>query len=347
MLGHVAVVDDEEGIRDVLKVFLEEEGYQVSTATNTAELLTIAREHSVDAFIVDIEIRGEDGTDLCRRIRAIEAHVRTPILCITGNDSPDILLRAFNAGADDFLQKPMNMVSLLARLRSLLQKTDYFGKLERARLMMKRYLSPRVALLAEEYSETGKVPAPEERLVAICFTDIRGFTALSESMDPVKLFASLSAHLRDEIETVYRFGGYVDKFNGDGLMAVFDGPEMVQKCCLCALAIMEETTLSSPSNPSAGDKFPIGIGIHTGRVVIGNIGSEKHLDHSAVGTNVNLAARLCGYAQPEAVIVSDAVRQIMENEPGLEFLDPREVQVRGVTNLVKIYRLVSGKARVQ
>src|SRR5437870_3306560 len=122
MAGHVAIVDDEEGIRDVLKVFLEDEGYKVSTATNPKELLTLAREHSIDAFIVDIEIRGEDGTDLCQKIRAIEAHERTPILCITGNDSPDILLKAFNAGADDFLQKPMNMVSLMARLKMQLQK---------------------------------------------------------------------------------------------------------------------------------------------------------------------------------------------------------------------------------
>jgi len=343
MAAWVAVVDDEEGIRDILKVFLEDEGYKVSTAANTTDLLTLAREESIDAFIVDIEIRGEDGTELCRNIRAIPKHVRTPILCITGNDNPEILLRAFNAGADDFLQKPMNMVSLLTRLRIQLQKTDYFNKLERARLMMQRYLSPRVAMLAEEYSETGKVPVPEERQVAILFTDIRGFTALSESMDPVRLFASLSAHLRGQIESVYEFGGYVDKFNGDGLMAVFDGDDMVEKCCLCALSIMEDITRSNPSSPSLGEKFPIGIGIHTGRVVIGNIGSETHLDHSAIGTNVNLAARLCGYAQPETIIVSDAVRGAMVERSGLDFLDPREVQVRGVSNLVKIYRLVRAK----
>ena len=337
MPGYVAIVDDEEGIRDVLRVFLEDEGYKVSTATNCAELLTLAREEAIDAFIVDIEIRGEDGTELCRNIRAIDEHVRTPILCITGNDSPDILLRAFNAGADDFLQKPMNMVSLLTRLRTHLQKTDYFKKLERARLMMKRYLSPRVATLAEEYSETGKVPNPEERQVAILFTDIRGFTALSESLDPVQLFASLSENLREQIETVYEFGGYVDKFNGDGLMAVFDAEDMVEKCCLCALRTMERTTRSISSS---GETFPIGMGIHTGRVVIGNIGSETHLDHSAIGTNVNLAARLCGYAQPETIIVSDAVREIMNGKAGLEFIDPREVQMRGVSSLVKIYRLV-------
>jgi adenylate cyclase len=123
-------------------------------------------------------------------------------------------------------------------------------------------------------------------------------------------------------------------------MAVFDGPDMVEKCCLCALNIMEETTRS---NPATGEKFPIGIGIHTGRVVIGNIGSETHLDHSAIGTNVNLAARLCGYALPETIIVSDAVREVMHKKAELKFVDPREVHIRGVSNLVKIYRLMSAQ----
>lgn len=343
MAGYVAIVDDEEGIREILKSFLEREGYQVLTAATTTALLDIARDNPVIAFILDIEIRGENGIDLCRTVRGLEGHARTPILCITGNDYPEVLLKAFNAGADDFIGKPMNLVSLLARLKVQLQRNEYFEKLERARRMMKRYLSPRVALLAEEYSETGKVPPPEERVVSICFTDIRGFTALSESMDPVQLFASLSGHLGRQIETVYRFGGYVDKFNGDGLMAVFDGPEMVEQCCRCALAIMEQTT---QSHPSSGEKFPIGIGIHTGRVVIGNIGSPEHLDHSVVGTNVNLAARLCGYAQPETIIVSDTVKEALPDNAALEFLDPREVQIRGVSEPVKIYRL-AGKARVQ
>ena len=337
MAGFVAVVDDEEGIRELLQTFLRREGYPVLTAPNSATLLDLARENPIDAFIVDIAIRGENGIDLCHRIRALEGHARTPILCITGNDSPEVLLNAFSAGADDFIVKPMNLVSLLARLKVQLQKTDYFAKLERARQMMKRYLSPRVAHLAEEYSETGKVPPPEERVVSICFTDIRGFTALSETMDPVQLFGSLSEHLSQQIDMVYRFGGYVDKFNGDGLMAVFDGPDMVEQCCSCALAIMKET----PRSPSAaGEKFPIGIGIHTGRVVIGNIGSPEHLDHSVVGTNVNLAARLCGYAQPETIIVSDTVREVLTDNLHLDFVEPREVQIRGVSNLVKIYRLV-------
>ena len=190
-------------------------------------------------------------------------------------------------------------------LKSQLQKTDYYQKLERARQMLRRYLSPRVADIAEEYSETGNIPPPAERQVAICFTDIRGFTALSETLDPGQLFASLSGHLRRQVELVYRHGGYVDKFNGDGIMAVFDGPGMVEKCCRCAVAIMEEASGRNPDE----DKLPIGVGIHTGRVMVGNIGSPEHFDYSIIGATVNLAARLCGYAQPETIIVSSAVRE--------------------------------------
>jgi class 3 adenylate cyclase len=336
----IGVVDDDQTIRDLLTTFLKDEHYNVITAANCSDALALACEHRFDAFLMDIEINGDSGIELCRKIRSLEAHEHTPIICITGRqDYPDILLRAFDAGADDFIGKPINLVSLLARLKSQLQKTDYFQKLERAKQMLRRYLSPRVADIAEAYSETGSVPTPEERQVAICFTDIRGFTAMSESMDPSRLFASLSGHLRRQVELVYKYDGYVDKFNGDGIMAIFDGPDMVENCCRCALGIMAEACGHNPEE----DALPIGIGIHTGRVMMGNIGSSEHLDYSIIGASVNLAARLCGYAQPETIIVSSAVRDAVGTSEDLLFLEPREVHVRGVSGAVQIFRL--GKAR--
>jgi class 3 adenylate cyclase len=286
---------------------------------------------------VDVQAPGQDGVGLCRRIRELEIHKFTPILCITSIEHLETIHRALNAGADDFIPKPVNLPVLHARVKIQIQKRGHFGKLERTRQMLQRYLSPRVATIAEEYSETGMMPPPIERQVAMCMTDIRGFTALSETMDPVKLFSLLSSHLRDQIELVYHHGGYVDKFNGDGLLAVFDGEAMVEKCCVCALDIMDLTTAKSGGK----GKFPIGIGIHTGRVVIGNIGSLEHLDYSVVGMSVNLAARLCGYAQPETIIVSDAVREAIEGVDRLQCIERRDVQVRGVTGPVTIYRLAS------
>ena len=339
----IGIIADDPSIRELLTSFLEAEDHRVITATTCNNALAIAREHRIDAFLMDIEIDGDRGIELCRSIRAIDAHQHTPIICITGQDYPDILLSAFDAGADDFIGKPINLVSLLARLKSQLQKNDYYHKLERARQMLRRYLSPRVADLAEEYSEDGNIPAPEERQVAIFFTDIRGFTALSESMDSGRLFASLSGHLSRQVELVYKHGGYVDKFNGDGIMAVFDGDGMVEKCCRCALAIMEEASGRNPDD----DVLPTGIGIHAGNVMIGNIGSPEHLDYSIIGPTVNLAARLCGFAQPDTIIVSNAVREAARSSHDLSFLDQREVHIRGVSEKVQIFRLVVEKARAQ
>jgi len=120
-------------------------------------------------------------------------------------------------------------------------------------------------------------------------------------------------------------------------MAVFDGDDMVVNSCRCALGILKDAS----SSTSGGEKFPIGIGIHVGRVMMGNIGSQDHLDYSVIGPAVNLAARLCGHAQPETIIVSSSVRDAVKDQQGLRFLDPREVDIRGARDTVQIFRLVA------
>ena len=339
----IGVVNDDLSIDDVLKDFLEGEGNNVVMTRHCADALSLARKEHFDAFLIDLEADGGCGIDLCRSIRALEAHKRTPIICFTDHDNPGALTNAFNAGADDFITKPINLVSLLARLRLQFQKTDYFQKLERARQMLRRYLSPRVANMAEEFSETGKVPPPEERMVAICFTDIRGFTALSETMNPGQLFDAVSGYLKLQVECVYRYGGYIDKFNGDGIMAVFDGDDMVIKSCFCALSILRDASRATPGE----ERFPIGIGIHVGRVMMGNIGSPDHLEYSVIGPAVNLAARLCGHAKPETIIVSSSVRDAVNSTNGLLFIERQQVSIRGMSEPVEIFRLASENARAQ
>jgi adenylate cyclase len=338
----IGIIDDDPSVQDVLKAFLERESYHVIVAGSYDEALGLAKDkRDVHAFLMDIQVGGRSGIEFCSSIRSLEDHRHTPIICFTSQDDPQVLLSAFNAGADDFISKPINFISLLARLKLQLQKNDYFRKLERAQEMLTRYLSPRVASVAREYSETKIVPAPVECTVAICFTDIRGFTALSETMDPGDLFKAVSRHLSRHVELVYKHGGYIDKFNGDGIMAVFDGDDMVLKSCRCALEILEDASSSS----SGEEKFPIGIGIHVGRVMMGNIGSPDHLDYSVIGQAVNLAARLCGWAHPETIIVSRSVRDAVKSHYGLSFLDPREVGIRGVSGSVQIFRLVAEKNR--
>jgi adenylate cyclase len=124
---------------------------------------------------------------------------------------------------------------------------------------------------------------------------------------------------------------------GDGVMAIFEGPNRVLQSCLCALSIFENARLKHSDLSDEMRRF--GIGIHAGRAVIGNIGSPEHLDYSAIGSTVNLAARLCGQAQAMSIAVSKAVRDAAAGDSRLNFHSKREVVVRGIKDTVTVYAL--------
>ena len=186
-------------------------------------------------------------------------------------------------------------------------------------------------------SMTGLLPPPHELDLAICFTDMRGFTALSEETEPNRLFALVSALLAEQVNLIHEYGGYVDKFGGDGVMAIFDGPDMILQCCLCALSIMDIAHIKHSADLEEIRRFRIGI--NTGRAVIGNIGSPEHLDYSAIGSTVNLAARLCGQAEPTSIAVSSAVRDAVGSDKRLKFHSEREVAIHGIRGPVTVYTL--------
>jgi adenylate cyclase len=151
------------------------------------------------------------------------------------------------------------------------------------------------------------------------------------------LFSLVSDLLAEQVNIIHDYGGYVDKFGGDGVMAVFDGPDMVLQSCHCALEMLESARMKDSLASEEIRRF--GIGIHTGRAVVGNIGSPEHLDYSAIGSTVNLAARLCGQAQATSIVVSKAVRDSVADDPHLNFHSQRQVEIRGFKNPVTVYTL--------
>ena len=143
---------------------------------------------------------------------------------------------------------------------------------------------------------------------------------MSQEMDPELLFRMLSEHLAAQVDLVYNHGGYIDKFAGDGIMAVFDGDKMAARCCRCALEIMD---MSRDNAARRGAKISrLGIGMHLGFAIIGNLGSENHLDYTLIGDTVNLATRLCGIAN-DSVVASQAVYQALANAAEFRFVDRR------------------------
>jgi class 3 adenylate cyclase len=331
----VLLLENEPGVRSVLASFLERDGFRVLQASNGRAAIELARTQAIDAFLLDIDLPDLDGVEVCKTLREIPAYRVAPILFITRTSEEKRLPEALAAGADDYIQKPVNTLILRARLRGHLRRTEYFMSLQRTREILQRYVSRRTLEIVETASRTGTIPAPQERDVVICFTDIRGFTALTEEMDATTLFPIISAVLAEQVRLVYEHGGYVDKFGGDGVMAVFDGPDRARQSCLCAIHMLEQASDHTENR----DMGQLAIGIHSGRAIIGNIGSPEHLDYSVIGTTVNLAARLCGHAQPMSIIVSKVVREAVAGDCRFTFHSERQVSIRGLRQPVTVYGL--------
>ncbi len=334
----VLVVDDDRLTRTVIERILLADGYRVEQADHGQKCLFLSLQRDIDAFLLDLSMPGMNGVEVCRRLRAMERYRLTPIIIVTANDDPARLREVFDAGADDYIIKPVGTVTLQARLKGHLQKMDFFHEMKRIRENLNRYISTRTQSMVEAYSVTGVLPAPEEVEVCVVFTDVRGFTALSQELEATILFHKLSRHLGMQVDCVYRHGGYIDKFGGDGLMAVFDSPDRARRACHCALEILGLTRMDQAG--ANAPRMEVGIGVHMGPVLIGNIGSEDHLDYSAIGTTVNLAARLCGCAGPMSIVVSDRVVEAAREDAGLGFTARRQVNVRGIREPVTVFEAV-------
>ena len=336
------LVGEQRSTRTLLRRILKAAGYAVDEQCGPEAALARLSEYRPDAFVIDADMAEMGGIELCQRLREDPRFQVTPILLTTGSDEAAVFRRAFAAGCDDFLGTPLTPLVVTARLNGHLRKYDTIRQLDRLRSNLARYISPRVRQLIESSVLSGELLMPVEREVCILFSDIRGFTALSQTIPPELLFSTISRHLGAQVEVVYRHRGYVDKFGGDGIMAVFDGEGMDCDACHCALEILD----AAEALQSAGEMaMPVGIGIHRGKVVAGNIGTGDHLDYSVIGNTVNLAARLCGYAHSRDIIVSEEVCAAVGDDPQLQFIEPRRAHIRGLREPIKLFRLGRRAAR--
>jgi class 3 adenylate cyclase len=332
----VLVVDDTSVSRMLAADMLKTAGAEPLEAGSGEEALRIARTTTVDAFLLDVRMGDLNGIDLCRMLRAMPQYRSTPIIFVTAVDQREVLQWALEAGADDFIPKPLHAMVLRRRLANLMQKSTYLMEVESMSRSLALYVSPRTQEIARRFATSGALPPPERREVCVMFSDARGFTEMSQEMEPETVFELLSSHLAAQVDVVYRQGGYIDKYSGDGIMAVFDGPDMAFDCCRCALEILDGSRKLAAHGGSQAMR--VGIGIHQGVAMVGNLGSADHLDYTIVGRTVNLAARLCGVAS-QSIVVSQAVRDAVGRSTDLAFTTERAASIRGFREPIIVYDL--------
>lgn len=326
--ARILVVDDNHPIRYVVRRYLQRASAVILEAENGEQAVEMARREIPDLILMDVDMPVMDGLEACRILRGDPVTARLPIVFLTGRDDDDRHMEALVAGGDDFVAKPFTAPLLLARIANMVARHRQQLENERLVQLLRRYVPAPV----REERHSGVIERVEG---TILFSDLRGFTATSLAETPEHVFRAISDVLARQTEAVIDCGGYVDKFSGDGMLAVFEGPSSAINACNAAASIVRW------ARTYAGISFwnppPIGFGVHHGAFLRGDLGGDKLLEFTVIGGTVNIAARLCGTAKALEVIVSEAV---VERIGDTFARDPvRVVNLKGLADGARIFPL--------
>jgi adenylate cyclase len=199
----------------------------------------------------------------------------------------------------------------------------------REKLLMEKYLSQSTVLNIKENRDVTQLKLGGERkYVTALFSDARGFTALSEKMSPEEVVSLMNIYLNLQTTVIHQWGGIVDKFVGDEVMAIFEGRGMEINAVRAAVEIQNYLRALNAAREASGEKqVNVGIGLNSGEVVMGNMGSEDHMDYTVIGDSINVAARLCGVAQPGQVLVTKIISDVIGDQATWKEMPP--VLVKG------------------
>jgi len=370
--ARILVIDDVAQNVKLLEQLLSLSGYEVLTASSGAQGLAKIVSGNPDLVLLDVVMPQMSGYEVCRAIRADPATGLLPVVMVTALDPSEERVKGIEAGADDFLSKPINQPELLARVRSLLRVralhrkveaqaaelagwnarleervAEQMGQLERlARL--KRFLSPKVADLIVA-GQLDDPLATRRREVTIVFVDLRGFTAFSETAAPEDVLGVLREYHAEVGRLVGEHDGTIEHFAGDGVMLIFNDPAPLADPALAAVRMAVELRDSvarlAQGWEKMGYKLGCGQGIAQGFATIGTVGFPGRQDYGVVGAVNNLAARLCNEAATGQVLISQRVMGRLEGRIVAEPVG--ELSLKGLKAPVPAFNVISVNAEME
>ena len=359
--ARILVVDDTALNVKLLADLLGAQGYDVFTASSGRQALALVEKEDLDLVLLDVVMPEMSGYEVCRKIRANAATGILPVVMVTALDPGEERIKGIEAGADDFLTKPINQAELLARVRSLLRVRELYeqladlnrtleqrvreqvGQLERMG-RLKRFFSPQLAELIVA-GDTEDPLKSHRREVTVVFLDLRGFTAFAETSEPEEVMGVLREYHAEMGKLILAHEGTLERFTGDGMMIFFNDPVPVpdpaERAIRMALTMRDRVKELSIGWCKLGYQLALGVGIAQGYATIGAIGFEGRWDYGAIGTVTNLAARLCGEAQGGQILVSSRVRAAVEELAETEEVGP--LVLKGLLKPVPTFNVVGLK----
>ncbi len=329
----VLVVDDQPANVRLLEAILAPRGYDVRTASSGEDALHTIEADDIDLVLLDIVMPGIDGYEVCRRIREQVDTAYLPVVMVTASGDEQ-KVKALEAGADDFLTKPVNQSELLARVASLARIKRYQDTIKRqtgelaawnqelesrveaqvSQLQrmgrLRRFLAPQLAELIVDSGDESFLESHRREIVVV-FCDLRGFTTFAEASEPEEVMGVLEEYHQALGDLIFRFEGTLERFAGDGLMVFFNDPVRCEDGPLRAIrmSVAMRTRVRGLAETWGrhGHDLALGIGVAQGYATLGKIGFDGRNDYAAIGSVTNLAARLCADAEPWQILATERV----------------------------------------
>ncbi len=334
--GSILVVDDNRMNRLMLARGLEQHGHGVAFAENGREALELLSHQDFDLILLDIEMPEMNGYQVLERLAADVHWRQIPVIMISAVEEIDSVIKCIEMGAADYLNKPFNPTLLKARVDACLEKKRLQDE---QRALFRRFATDEVAdeLLNSGFSLGGRLVE-----ATVLFSDIRSFTTIAESQSPEDTIELLNSYFSLMIDAIANEGGIVNQLIGDGIMAIFGAPlplpDHRQHAVRAARQMMELIGLFNHEQAALNRvQIKIGIGIASGTVVAGYVGTQRRATYTCVGDTVNLAARL----EAQTKVIGDPILLDENTYLGLEgdipIVPQGKLKLKGKTQAVKVF----------
>jgi class 3 adenylate cyclase/CheY-like chemotaxis protein len=358
----ILVVDDNETNRDIIVTRLEANGYKTLQAADGQEALAAVTQHHPDLVLLDVMMPNIDGLEACRQLKDNAGLAFTPVILVTAKAATQDVVAGLDAGADEYLTKPIDQAALVARVRSMLRikelhdqvqaqakdlaswnqtleqrVNEQVSELDRMN-KLKSFLSPQIAkvVVSDE-----KLLESHRRDITAVFCDLRGFTAFAEHAEPEDIITVLQEYYRCLGESIDRFEGTLQHFAGDGLLIIFNDPipcpDPAVRAVRMAVEMRSHVAALAERWRRYGHELGFGIGIAAGHATLGNVGYEGRFHYSATGTVVNLGSRLCTHASDGQILIDGRVQVAVEKIAELEPLG--ELDLKGLHRPIRAFNV--------
>ena len=361
----ILVVDDNEANLDIARARLQSQGYEVVAAADGEEALARVRDSAPDLVLLDIMMPKLDGIEVIRRLKRDASLPFIPVILVTAKADAKDVAAGLDAGGDDYLTKPFDHASLVARVRAMLrikalhdtveaQRAELealntslvhrvaaqVGEIERIG-RLKRFLAPQLAEMVVSSGDE-RIFESHRREIVVLFCDMRGFTAFAETAEPEEVMAVLREYHNALGPLVHRHEGTLMHFIGDGLMVFFNDPvpcpDPAARAVRLAVEMRAAVAALAAEWRRRGHEIGFGVGIAQGFATLGQIGIEGHVDYTAIGTVTNLAARLCEAACDGQILISQRVAGAVDMAAALVAVG--ELPLKGLTRPGIVHEVV-------